>query len=308
MSTTGSSSSATGTAAARQQLNKEAQRQYRERRMHKTVHLETRVAQLMQTLSQRGCLVEAQRVVASVAVAGSTEDQSDSDMESVYSVSGSPATSMAFTGAVSGTASVPMTGGGALAVSTAGPSTPADSRRHGNLKDVPVDQEALRSLPPDLRKVYQNRLAQRASRARRQQRIKILESQVHALTALLQSTTSFPTPAMDHTVTAPLPPSSTSPHLPIKPSHSFHAVVSSTIASPSVPFIPSMHHSVLPYPTQDVAPVCVSAAPSQGVFAQQQYDGNGLGIKSPEISPKQDGPRLPSLRSLGLPLMDNKRL
>ncbi|KAI8837177.1 hypothetical protein BJ741DRAFT_603975 [Chytriomyces cf. hyalinus JEL632] len=305
MSATGPPSSATGAGSARQQLNKEAQRQYRERRMHKTAHLETRVAQLVQTLSQRGCLVEAQRVVASVAVVASTEDQSDSDMESVsYSASGSPGASMAFTGAVSGTVSAPMTA--ALSVSTAGQSTPADSRRHGNLKDVPVDQEALRYLPPDLRKVYQNRLAQRASRARRQQRIKILEGQVHALTALLQSTTSFPTPAMDHTVTAPLPPSSISPHLPVKPSLSIHGVVPAT-AIPSVPFIPSMHHSILPYPTQDVAPIYVSA-PAQGFFAQPQSDGNGLGIKSPVISPKQDGPRLPSLRSLGLPLMDNKRL
>ncbi|KAJ3229518.1 hypothetical protein HDU81_005336 [Chytriomyces hyalinus] len=270
--------------------------------MHKAIHLETRVAQLVQMLSQRGRQVEAQRVIANIAVAGATEDQSDSDMESVYAAVGSPGAAMALSGAVYGTVSIPVSG--ALPVSTAAPSTPGDSRRHGNLKDVPVDQEALRYLPPDLRKVYQNRLAQRASRARRQQRIKILESQVHALTALVQST-NFPTPAMDHTVTAPLSSSTTPLRQPFTPPHSIHTLAP---AVPSVPFIPPTHYSIHPYPTQDVAPAAFVSGPSHGAFAQQQPSGSGLGIKSPQISPNQDGPRLPSLRSLGLPLMDHKQL
>ncbi|KAJ3026364.1 UNVERIFIED_CONTAM: hypothetical protein HDU68_005770 [Siphonaria sp. JEL0065] len=78
-------------------------------------------------------------------------------------------------------------------VSTAASHSPATPRRnpgfnyptfpHGNMKELPVpaEKDQIKQLPPDVRRTVQNRLAQRASRQRKKERIKILEARLEEL-------------------------------------------------------------------------------------------------------------------------------
>ncbi|KAI9349662.1 hypothetical protein BDR26DRAFT_852570 [Obelidium mucronatum] len=131
----------------RQLQNRLAQRQHQERKKRRIQELEQQVLELEQRQQQ-------QRGLRAVAV-GSSSNQS------LYSPARSVGTSSAF--------------------------KPFPTIPHGNLKELPVpaEKDQIKQLPPAVRRTVQNRLAQRASRQRKKERIRELEAR---LTELLNNT------------------------------------------------------------------------------------------------------------------------
>ncbi|KAI8614640.1 hypothetical protein BC830DRAFT_1081844 [Chytriomyces sp. MP71] len=237
--------------------NRNAQAQYRIRKQQRTAELESKVLALRQTLhssGDRGRILLTQLTSRHQMVNSNVSDDSESD--------------------------------------NCGRQLSSRKRKHhGNIKELPCSSEEIRQLPPDIRKVVQNRIAQRVSRIKRERRMTSLETELHELGRLVNL---IQTEAKVVGAGAP----SAQPPKGMHIVHPFPLLPIDPTLCPTNASVPRLVHcpaSLLPSPNQVHPSIMVTIAE-----AEPSVKLKPLLSTSPETSPMHET-KLPSLRSLGLP-------
>ncbi|KAI8620926.1 hypothetical protein BC830DRAFT_1096823 [Chytriomyces sp. MP71] len=261
------------------EANRNAQAQYRIRKQQRAAELETKVHELRQTLhnsGERGRMLLAQLASRQQTAPSTVSDESESDQCGRQ------------------------------------PSS-RKGKRHGNVKELPCSSEEIRQLPADVRKVVQNRIAQRVSRMKKERRMASLEIELQKLGSLLEVVQTEANAAGVSRQEMPLWKSvnlTSSPQLtPLPLSSQPVSLMPNMQPPPLIPINPTSRSptptgpppilstdSRLPSPYQ-IYPSIV-ASPQ----ARTHVELKPILVNSPTSSPMHKT-KLPSLRSLGLPLL-----